>query len=80
MRNFSLEKHVAVAVDELSLICAGKQEGAGSVIRSPDPCLLILNPGYVYFRKKRSVPRFSSAFSVVWGSFTFARKIIAAMI
>ena len=28
MRNFSLEKHVAVAVDELSLICAGKQEGA----------------------------------------------------
>ena len=32
-----------------------------------------------YFWKNRAVPRSSSAFRVAWGSFTLARKIIAAM-
>ena len=32
-----------------------------------------------YFWKNRAMPRSSSAFRVAWGSFTLARKIIAAM-
>ena len=32
-----------------------------------------------YFWNQRAIPRSSRAFSVAWGSFTLARKIIAAM-
>ena len=34
----------------------------------------------IYFWNQRVIPRSSSAFSVAWGSFTLARKIMAAMI